>query len=148
MSALEQLIADHDAAILARLRDHDYLKPVVFDGKVPTLADGTPRNAYVNVHASGRPYAAERRNAAQIQVARTYLVHSVSTDPKEARRLQGAVVAQLLNFRPLIPGRRAFRLTYEASTFLRPDESTSEWLWYTTDQFDLNTTPARGGTHG
>jgi len=142
VSALEQLLTDHDNAILARLREHDYLTPVVFKGKVPRLPDGTIRNAYINVHASGRPYVAERRDGRRVQVARSYLINAVSTDPAEVERLQGAVVAQLLDFRPTIPGRNAWRLAYEASTAMRPDESTTPWLWYTTDQFDLNTTPA------
>jgi len=148
VTALEDLLAAHDTAIFERLRAHTYLKPVVFDGKVPNLPGGRPRNSYVNVHTSGRPFVRERRDARQMQVARTYTVHSVSVDPDEARALQGAVVAQLLNFRPDIPGRSAFRLSYESSLAIRPDESTDPWLWYTVDQFDLNTTPAKEAPHG
>lgn len=130
-------IAQHDEAILARLRLHPQLAAVVFNGSVPA-----GRNRYVNVFGSGRASGVERLDDRQIQVNRTYTIHCVSINPAAAGLLQDQVHAQLLNFRPVIPGRSSWRLSHEVSRAAEVDRDVTPPLWYTVDQFDLNTTPA------
>ena len=130
-------IAEHDAAILARLREHPALAAVVFNGLVPS-----GRNRYVNVFASGRASGVERLDERQIQVNRTYTIHCVSTNPTTAGLLQDQVHEQLLNFRPVVPGRRSWRLSHEVSRAAEADRDVTPPLWYTVDQFDFDTTPA------
>lgn len=135
------MISAHVDAVLARLREAPDLAPRVFEGTVPLL-DGRPRNRYIRVETNGGFYEAERLDLAQVRATFTFIIKSVSISPAEARKLQEQVHAQLLGFRPLVEGRKCWRMTHEVSRPVQEDQDVKPSLWYTVDQFDLQSTPA------
>lgn len=135
------MIAAHVDAVLARLREDPELASRVFEGEVSTL-DGKPRTRYIRVQANGGFYEAERLGLAQSRVTFTFIIHSVSINPVAARQLQELVHAQLLGFRPSVVGRKCWPIRHEVSRPVQSDQDVSPPLWYTVDQFDLQSTTA------
>lgn len=139
---VDSMLAEQVSAYLARLRADDYLKPVVFDGSVPLL-NGQPRNEYVAVYANSGTHSAERLDHRQVQHLVTFTVHCVSLNPGTARILAEHVLAQSLDWRPALAGRKFWRMTHPVSQPVRNEQDVSPNLWFTVDQFDLRSTPAR-----
>lgn len=135
-------IRDHAAATLARLREDDVLANATHEGLVETDENGERPQRYLSVFSDNGEYEAERVTGPAATVTFTYTLHSVGSDPQQARAVAERAFAQLLGFRPTIPGRRCGRYRHTYSQQIQIDDSVKPPLWFGVDEFELTTDPA------
>lgn len=126
-----------DAAIFARLEEVDGL-PVFPGGEVV----GQPAR-YVVVWVNSGARSADRFTQEQVNISKTYTVHSVGLTMEQAGWVNERVIAQLVNFRPFVEGWSFERLKHSVSRPAQPARDVKPPLAYLVDQFDLYGVPAR-----
>jgi len=131
------MIRAHKQAILERLRADSILTSSTFDGVVT----GKPTR-YCNVYMNSGARDSYTLTAEQAQATFSFTIHSVGSTPEQAQAVAERVFAQLLDFRPTVPGRSCWRVRHEASQPLQVDRDVDPWLWFCVDVFDLTSVPA------
>lgn len=126
-----------DEAIFARLRTVSGLQ--VFPGGEVV---GQP-SRYVVVWVNSGARSSDRFTQDQVNVSKTYTVHSVGSTMQQAGWVNDRVLEQLVNFRPSVPGWSFQRLKHSVSRPAQIDRDVSPPLAYLVDQFDLYGVPAR-----
>lgn len=135
-------IRDHAAATLARLREDDVLTDSTFEGLVAPDENGDRPQRYLSVFSDNGEYEAGRATGPAETVTFTYTLHSVGTDPQQARAVAERAFAQLLGYRPTITGRRCGRYRHTYSQQIQIDDTAKPPLWFGVDEFELTTDPA------
>jgi hypothetical protein len=125
----------HDAAILARIRAVPALTNNVFDDEVT----GKPQ-MYVSVHSNRGIARSDRLSGPSLRRRQTYWVHSVGASKQQADAVAEKVIAQLLDWIPVVTGWQCERITHEASEPVQKDASRQPVLYFGVDQFDFYTT--------
>jgi hypothetical protein len=128
-----------DDAVLERLRSDPALSNSVFMGG---SVSGKPER-YVVVWANSGARSADRLEGSQINVTKTYTIHSVGMSVEQARAVNARVMELLLNWRPSVAGWMSQRLKHEVSRPAAVDRDVTPWQHYFVDQFDLYSVPAR-----
>lgn len=131
------LLADHVAAVVARLRADTALADNVFEGNVK----GDPAQ-YVNVHHDTGLYASHSYVDTITDVEVTFTVHSVGTTDWEATWRDGRVTAQLLDHIPTVTGRRCFRIKPAGSQPVTLDRDVTPPKHIAISRFVLRSIPA------
>lgn len=125
-----------DAAVLARLRAHDALATVVFEGRVddaPTTE--SPARGYVTVYAPLGTDRGDRLAGPSNVNDTTYTTYSVGITVAQAKWVARRVRAQLLDFEP-VAGQG--QLTHPVSIDAQLDRDANPPVWFLTDQWDLS----------
>lgn len=131
------LIEAHVDAVTARLREDPIQTGSVFEGDVT----GDP-NQYTNVHHDTGVYAAHNYVDTISDVEVTFTIHSVGMTDWEATWRAGRVLAQLLQFKPTIPGRRCFRMEPAGSQPVTLDRDVTPPKHIAVNRFVLRSIPA------
>lgn len=131
------MIRAHVDAVLARLRADPILSDSTFDGQVV----GSPAR-YCVVYASGGARKAERLTGGSVFADFTFTIHSVGTTPEQARLVEERIIAQLMDWTPIIAGRNCRRTVHAVSRPVAMDKDVSPPLFFAVDGFDLTTAPA------
>jgi hypothetical protein len=118
-------------------RAHPILADFTFDG----IVTGDPQR-YANVHGNIGRRSSWNLRRRQARADYTFTIHSVGEDPAQARAVGQAVLAQLIDWTPTIPGRSCFPLDHAVSQPIFRDPDANPAVWYGVDQFDLSTLPA------
>lgn len=126
-----------DAAVFARLEEVAGL-PVFPGGEVA----GQP-SRYVVVWVNSGARSADRYTNEQVNVSKTYTVHSVGLSMQQAGWVNDRVLEQLVNFRPEVEGWSFQRLKHAVSRPAQIDRDVTPHLAYMVDQFDLYGVPTR-----
>lgn len=129
-----------DNAIFTRLREVIGL-PVFPGGEV----EGQP-SRYVVVWVNSGARSADRYTNEQINVSKTYTVHSVGLTMEQAGWVNDKVLEQLINFRPTVDAWSFQRLKHAVSRPAQIDRDVNPPLAYLVDQFDLYGVPTRSET--
>lgn len=137
MSVTPDLVETHIAPVLARLRAVGPLADLVFEGD----AKGDPE-MFVNVYHDTGFFAAHAYVDLSSDVTVTFTIHSIGRDRWQAVWASGQVTAQLLDFRPVIAGRRSHRIKSAGSQPVRKDTTIDPPKFLAVDRFTLHTTPA------
>jgi hypothetical protein len=126
----------HDAAILARIRQVPALAGAVFDDEVT----GKPQR-YVLVHSNRGIARPDRLAGPSLRRRQTYWIHSVGISKALADAVAEKVIAQLLDWIPVVPGFTSERISHEASQPVQKDDSRQPVVYFGADQFDFFSTP-------
>jgi hypothetical protein len=131
------VIRAHAKAIVARLEEDLILRGSTFQGVV------TNRPArYCTVFMDSGLRVVERFNGLQTEVTFGVTVHSVGTTAEQSQLVAERVMAQLLDYRPIVAGRDCRRLRHVSSVPVDLDTDVSPPLYFSVDQFDLTSSPA------
>lgn len=131
------LIEEHVEPVLARLRGIPQLADVVFEGDVT----GNP-DRYVNVWHDTGFFESHTDEGTHTEVEVTFTIHSVGADRWQAVWTSGRVTAALLDFKPVVPGRRCWRIQPAGSQPVQKDTDVDPPKFFTADRFTLRSTPA------
>lgn len=134
---LRTLIEKHVQAVVERVRADPELADAVFEGNVTSDPD-----RYVNVHHDTGVYSSHDFTDTIGDVDVTFTIHSVGMTDWEATWRAGRVTAQLLQFKPTIPGRRCFRMQPAGSQPVTLDRDVTPPKHIAVNRFVLHSIPA------
>lgn len=132
------LIQRHVDAVLALIRADPQLADVVFEGDV----SGDPQR-YVNVFHDTGFYSAHDYVDNNVDVEVTFTIHSVGVERWQAVWVSGRVTAALLGIKPVVIGRRCWRIAPAGSQPVTKDMDVEPPKFFAADRFVLRSTPAR-----
>lgn len=134
----QQLIEKHAEAVLDMIRADPQLATSVFEGDVT----GDPER-YVNVYHDTGFYSAHDYVDNNVDVEVTFTIHSVGVDRWQASWVSGRVTAALLGIKPVVDGRRCWRITHAGSQPVQKDMDVEPPKFFAVDRFVLRSTPSR-----
>ncbi|MDR6868452.1 hypothetical protein J2Y69_003068 [Microbacterium resistens] len=118
----------HFEAIIARARERG--APPVHDSNAPLNSDGTVvRSSYVVLHDLGPDEIGDDRYTAadDVTAARTMRIvaRCVGEDPAAVRRVADAMIAQLVGWTPVVPGRVCWPIRLDDEGEVEDDQKVS-----------------------
>lgn len=121
------LVGDVNAAFLARLRAHPMLSGIVYDtASRQKQGDEQPLPVpYVMVFADNGQHTSELLAEMAERSLFNYTLHLVADTGSQLDRMGDAVLQQVLNWRPEVPGYRFFKARHHFST---PDNTNNRLL--------------------
>lgn len=134
---MRTLIEAHVEPVIARIREDPVLADTVFEGVVT----GNP-DQYTNVHHDTGVYAAHNYVDTISDVEVTFTIHNVGMTDWEATWRAGRVLAQLIQFKPTVPGRRCFRMEPAGSQPVTLDRDVTPPKHIAVNRFVLRSIPA------
>jgi hypothetical protein len=137
VTVAQDLIEAHVTPVLERIRAATGLTEVVFEGDVK----GDPP-MYVNVFHDTGFHTRTTYVDVTTDVDVTFTIHSVGIQRWQAIWASGRVSAQLIDFKPVVEGRRCWRIASAGSQPVRPDDTVSPLKFLAVDRFTLHSTPA------
>lgn len=127
----------HVQAVIDRIRTDPQLASVVFDGDVK----GNPER-YVNVWNDTGYWGGHDFHIHQVDADVTFTIHSVGMTRQQAVWVSDRVRALLLDWTPIIPGRRCWRIRSAGSQPVQKDTDVTPPKFFAVDRFTLRSTPA------
>lgn len=132
------LIERHVAAVLARLRGDQQLAEVVFEGNVK----GNPER-YVNVWHDTGFFQGQSMLGEHQDVDITFTIHAVGDERWQAVWVDGLVLSRLNDWKPIVSGRRCWRLAPAGVMPVTKDTDVDPPKFLAARRYVLHSTPAR-----
>lgn len=129
-------------AFLTRLRDHPVLVDKVFS-PVQDEEEGDPSPLplpYVMVFADTGTHRSDRQAQQSENALFNYTLHVVGDSKAQINYIMACVAKQLVNWRPVVPGRTCWKLTHNFSTPYNTRDDMRPPLGYIVDEWALMTT--------
>lgn len=135
---MTDLIERHVSAVLARLRSDQQLSDSVFEGDV----DGDP-DRFVNVWHDTGFFSVRSIRGEHQDVDVTFTIHSVGTDRWQATWVDGRVFDLLNDWKPVVVGRRCWRLEPAGTQPVQKDTTVTPPKFLAVRRYVLHSTPVR-----
>ena len=128
-------------AVLARLRANTLLADKVYEFQQEDEGDPSPLPLpYVMVFSDTATHRSDRAANQSENALFNYTLHVAGSSRTQVNATMAEVVKQLLNWRPVVPGRTCWKMAHNFSTPLNTRDDLRPPLFYIVDEWALQTT--------